>query len=216
MYTIKKYANGRFYDTETKNYITRDQISDLMSSQKKFEIVETKTGKDITQEVTSQIKAKEAKAGKQKAKTKSKKTTPKKSKQDAASFIVQLFRKGGDTLTDYGKKYASMWQEMLTLSKEEIDKVVNVLVKDNKISEFEAKKLKTEIIKYRDNIQSWITKNIDHRINEVLDRMNLANRDQVLELTTKIKSLNNKISKLEKSKSASGTKKKTASKSAKK
>ncbi len=216
MYTIKKYANGRFYDTETKNYITRDQISDLMSSQKKFEIIETKTGKDITQEVTSQIKAKEDKAGKQKAKTKTKKTAPKKSKQDDASFIVQLFRKGGDTLTDYGKKYASMWQEMLTLSKEEIDKVVNVLVKDNKISEFEAKKLKTEIIKYRDNIQSWITKNIDHRINEVLNRMNLANRDQVLELTTKIKSLNNKISKLEKSKSTSGTKKTTASKSAKK
>lgn len=216
MYTIKKYANGRFYDTETKNYITRDQISDLMSSKKKFEIIETKSGKDITQEVTSQIKAKEAKAGKQKTKSKSKKTASKKSKPDAASFIVQLFRKGGDTLTDYGKKYASMWQEMLTLSKEEIDKVVNVLVKDNKISEFEAKKLKTEIIKYRDNIQSWITKNIDHRINEVLNRMNLANRDQVLELTTKIKSLNNKISKLEKSKSASGTKKKTASKSAKK
>jgi polyhydroxyalkanoate synthesis regulator phasin len=94
--------------------------------------------------------------------------------------------------------------------------VVNVLVKDNKISDIEAKKLKTEIIKYRDNIQSWITKNIDHRINEVLNRMNLANRDQVLELTTKIKSLNNKITKLEKSKSTSGTKKATASKTAKK
>lgn len=214
MYTIKKYANGRFYDTETKNYITRGRISDLMSSQKKFEIIETKSGKDITREVTSQIQAKEAKAGKQK--TKSKKTAPKKSRQDAAGFIVQLFRKGGDTLTDYGKKYASMWQEMLTLSKEEIDKVVNVLVTDNKISEFEAKKLKMEIVKYRDNIQSWITKNIDHRINEVLNRMNLANRDQVLELTTKIKSLNDKISKLEKSKSASGKKKTTASKSAKK
>jgi len=33
-----------------------------MNSKKKFEIVETKSGKDITQEVTSQIKAKEAKA----------------------------------------------------------------------------------------------------------------------------------------------------------
>ena len=102
-----------------------------------------------------------------------------------------------------------MWQEMLTLSKEEIDKVVNMLVKDKKISEFEAKKLKTEILKYRDSIQSWITKNIDHRINEILGRMNLANRDQVLDLTAKIKSLNSKISKLEKSKSTAGAKKAT-------
>jgi len=214
MYTIKKYANGRFYDTETKNYITRDQISELMSSKKKIEIIETKSGKDITKEVTSQIESKTSKTGKQK--TKPKKTAAKKTKQDAASFIVQLFRKGGDTLSDYGKKYASMWQEMLTLSKEEVDKVVNMLVKDNKISEFEAKKLKTEILKYRDNIQSWITKNIDHRINEVLNRMNLANRDQVLELTAKIKSLNTKISKLEKSKSSAKSKKAAAPKKAKK
>ena len=209
MYTIKKYANGRFYDTETKNYITRDQIAELINSKKKIEILETKSGKDITSDVTSQIQSKAATAGKRKAPKKTSKKTSKKAKQDTANFIVGLFRKGGDTLSDYGKKYASMWQEMLTLSKEEIDKVVNMLVKDKKISEFEAKKLKTEILKYRDSIQSWITKNIDHRINEILGRMNLANRDQVLDLTAKIKSLNSKISKLEKSKSTAGAKKAT-------
>ncbi len=218
MYTIKKYANGRFYDTVIKNYITRSQISELIRSRKKIEIVDTKSGTDITKEVVSQIKAKEAKSGKQKPKSKA---ASKKTKKDSGSYILQLFRKGGDTLSDYGKKYASMWQEMLTMSKDEIDKIVNLLVKDNKISEFEATKLKKEILKYRNNIQSWITKNIDHRINEVLDKMNLANRDQVVALTTKIKSLNNKISKLEKIKSSAkpvkATSKKTsASKKAKK
>ncbi len=198
MYTIKKYANGRFYDTVTKNYITRSQISELMRSKKDIEIVDTQSGKNITSDIVSQIKAKDAKSGK--AKPKAKKAASKKKKDESASFIVQLFRKGGDTLSDYGKKYASMWQEMLTMSKEEVDKVVNLLVKDNKISEFEATKLKKEILKYRDNIQSWITKNIDHRINEVLNRMNLASRDQVLELTAKIGDLNNKIVKLEKAK----------------
>ncbi len=212
MYTIKKYANGRFYDTVTKNYITRSQISELIRSKKKIEIIDTKSGTDITKEVVSQIKAKEAKSGKQKPKAK--KTAAAKKKQEPASFIVQLFRKGGDTLSDYGKKYSSMWQEMLTMSKEEVDKVVNLLVKDNKISEFEAKKLKKEILKYRDNIQSWITNNIDHRINEVLNKMNLANRDQVLDLTTKIKSLNNKITKLEKAKTSATPKKAAASKKA--
>ncbi len=218
MYTIKKYANGRFYDTVIKNYITRSQISELIRSRKKIEIVDTKSGTDITKEVVSQIKAKEAKSGKQKPKSKA---ASKKTKKDSASYIVQLFRKGGDTLSDYGKKYASMWQEMLTMSKDEIDKIVNLLVKDNKISEFEATKLKKEILKYRNNIQSWITKNIDHRINEVLDKMNLANRDQVVALTTKIKSLNNKILKLEKIKNLAKSvkptpKKKSASKKAKK
>ncbi len=218
MYTIKKYANGRFYDTVTKNYITRSQISELIRSKKKFEIIDTKSGTDITKEIVSQIKTKEGKTGKQKPKSKA---AGEKTKQDSANFIVQLFRKGGDTLSDYGKKYASMWQEMLTMSKDEVDKVVNLLVKDNRISEFEAAKLKKEILKYRDNIQNWITKNIDHRINDILDKMNLANRDQVLDLTSKIKSLNSKISKLEKAKSPAKSGKKapkkvSASKKAKK
>jgi len=204
MYTIKKYANGRFYDTVTKNYITRSQISKLMQSKKKIEIVDTKTGKNITSQVVSQIKAKTQKASKQKPKAKAKK-----GKKDSANIFVQLLRKGGDTLSDYSKKYASMWQEMLTMSKEEVEKLLNLLVKDNKISELEAKKLKKEILKYRDNIQKWITKNIDQRVNDVLNKMNLANRDQVLDLTKKIKSLNAKILKLEKVK-------KTATKKSKK
>ncbi len=195
MYTIKKYANGRFYDTVTKNYITRSQISKLMKSKKKIEIVDTKSGKKITAQVVSQINAKAAKASRQKPKAKAKK-----GKKDSANIFVQLLRKGGDTLSDYSKKYASMWQEMLTMSKEEVEKLLNMLVKDNKISELEAKKLRKEILKYRDNIQKWITKNIDQRVNEVLNKMNLANRDQVLALTKKIKSLNAKIVKLEKTK----------------
>lgn len=205
MYTIKKYANGRFYDTVTKNYITRSQIPQLMRSQKDVEVVDTKTGKAITAEIVSQMQTKESKAAKKKPAAK--KAASKKTKQEPGGFIVQLFRKGGDTLADYGKKYASMWQELLTMSKEEIDKVVNLLVKDKKITEIEAKKLKKEILKYRDNIQSWITKNIDHRINDVLNRMNLANRDQVVDLTAKIDDLNKKLAKLEKEKSAAKTKK---------
>ena len=205
MYTIKKYANGRFYDTVTKNYITRSQIPELMRSQKDVEVVDTKSGKDISAEIVSQMKTKKTKAAKQKPKAK--KAATRKTKPESGGFIVQLFRKGGDMLSDYGKKYASMWQELLTMSKEEIEKVVNLLVKDKKISEIEAKKLKKEILKYRDSIQSWITKNIDHRINDVLNRMNLANREQVLDLTAKIDFLNKKLAKLEKEKSAPKTKK---------
>lgn len=199
MYMIKKYANGRFYDTVEKNYITRSQISDLVGAKKKIEIIDTKTGADITSDILSQLTSKKEKPGKKKvaAKTKTRKTA-----QDSANFLVQLFRKGENTLSDLGKKGASIWQDILTMSKEEIEKVINLLVKDKKISEFEAKKLKVEVLKYRDNVQKWVSKHIDGRINEVLDKMNLANRDQIIDLTNKITTLNNKIAKLEKSKPA--------------
>jgi polyhydroxyalkanoate synthesis regulator protein len=205
MYTIKKYANGRFYDTVAKNYITRPQISGLAKAGKKLKIVNTTTGKDITAEILSKMKTKEKKQSAKAAKTGAKKAT-------AGGVLTQFLRKSGDALFDYGKKYASMWQNLMTMSRDEIDKLINLLVKDNKLSEIEADKLKKEIQRYRDNIQKWFTKNVDRRINEILGKMNLANRDQIVKLTSKIEGLNKKILQVEKLKSLVKPKKKAASK----
>jgi polyhydroxyalkanoate synthesis regulator phasin len=205
MYTIKKYANGRFYDTVAKNYITRPQISELVSSGKKISIINTTTGKNITADILSQMKTKAKKQASRSSKTGGKKAS-------AGGALAQFLRKSGDALFDYGKKYASMWQNLMTMSREEIDKLINLLVKDNKLSELEADKLKKEIQRYRDNIQKWFTKNVDRRINEILGKMNLANRDQIVKLTSKIEGLNKKILQIEKLKGLLKPKKKAASK----
>ncbi len=189
MYQIKRYANGRFYDTVAKNYITRAQIAKLLRTKKDVVIYDTKAKKDITKDIVAQIEAK--KKSKQKRK-------PARKKEDALSGFTALFRKGGDALFDYGKKYASMWQNLVTLSKDEIDRVIGMLVRDKKISEADGSRLKAEIEKYRESVQRWIIRNIDNRVNEILNRMNLASRDQILELTAKIDELNKKISSLEK------------------
>ncbi len=195
MYQIKRYANGRFYDTVEKNYVTRVQIAKLLGAGKKIKIIDTRTEADITNKIVSEIKAKKQTQSKSKKAPKGKKPV-----DDTTGMLVQLFRKGGDALFDYGKRYASMWQNMVTMSRDEVDRLINMLVKDNKLSELEASKLKKEIDRYRSNIQGWITRNIDNRLNEVLNRMNLANRDQILELTGKIEDLNKRINRLGKEK----------------
>lgn len=203
MYEIKRYANGRFYDTVTKNYITRQQLADLITEGKKLKIVETKTGKDITDTIVSQVKAKQGKkagAARKKTAGKGAKKGAAAKKSDTSNVFMQLVRKSGDALFDYGKRYASMWQNLVTMSRDEIDRLVNMLIRENKITETEGRKLVSEIERYRDNVQDWITRNIDQRVNEVLGRMNLANRDQVVELTKKVEQLNKKITSLEKSK----------------
>ena len=199
MYQIKRYANGRFYDTVEKNYVTREQISKLLGAGKKIAIIDTRTEADITDKIVSQIKTKKQNQSKNQKKAKKRG----KSTEDTTGMLVQLFRKGGDAIFDYGKRYASMWQNMVTMSRDEVDKLVNMLVKDNKLSELEGSKLKKEIDRYRNNVQGWITRNIDNRLNEVLNRMNLANRDQILELTGKIEDLNKRINRLGKEKKRS-------------
>lgn len=52
---IKKYANRRLYDTSTSSYVTLDHLSDLVRKEVDFEVVDAKSGEDLTRQVLTQI-----------------------------------------------------------------------------------------------------------------------------------------------------------------
>lgn len=53
--TIKKYANRRLYDTSASRYVTLDHLRDLVKENAEFEVVDAKTGEDLTRGVLAQI-----------------------------------------------------------------------------------------------------------------------------------------------------------------
>ena len=53
--TIKKYANRRLYDTESSSYITLDRLAEMVREGREFEVVDAKSGEDITRQVLTQI-----------------------------------------------------------------------------------------------------------------------------------------------------------------
>ena len=53
--TIKKYANRRLYDTESSTYINLDRLAQMVRDGREFEVVDAKTGEDITRQVLTQI-----------------------------------------------------------------------------------------------------------------------------------------------------------------
>lgn len=52
---IKKYANRRLYDTSTSQYVTLDHLRDLVKNDTDFQVVDAKTGEDLTRGVLAQI-----------------------------------------------------------------------------------------------------------------------------------------------------------------
>ncbi|MEO9167948.1 MAG: polyhydroxyalkanoate synthesis repressor PhaR [Aestuariivirga sp.] len=52
---IKKYANRRLYNTATSTYVTLDDLSLMVKSGQNFQVVDAKTGEDITRSVLTQI-----------------------------------------------------------------------------------------------------------------------------------------------------------------
>jgi polyhydroxyalkanoate synthesis repressor PhaR len=61
--TIKKYANRRLYDTESSAYITLDRLAQMVREGREFEVVDAKTGDDITRQVLTQIIVEEESRG---------------------------------------------------------------------------------------------------------------------------------------------------------
>ncbi len=53
--TIKKYANRRLYDTDSSSYITLDKLAGMIRDGRDFEVIDAKSGEDITHQVLTQI-----------------------------------------------------------------------------------------------------------------------------------------------------------------
>lgn len=60
---IKKYANRRLYNTRSSKYITLDYLAELTRKDVQFQVLDAKTGEDITHSVLTQIIMEEENAG---------------------------------------------------------------------------------------------------------------------------------------------------------
>ncbi|MGE5490389.1 MAG: polyhydroxyalkanoate synthesis repressor PhaR [Actinomycetota bacterium] len=52
---IKKYPNRRLYDTKTSAYITLDDVKELVLKYESFQVVDAKSGEDLTRSILLQI-----------------------------------------------------------------------------------------------------------------------------------------------------------------
>lgn len=52
---IKKYANRRLYNTETSTYITQADLAGIIRLGRNVEVVDAKTGEDLTRQTLAQI-----------------------------------------------------------------------------------------------------------------------------------------------------------------
>jgi polyhydroxyalkanoate synthesis repressor PhaR len=60
---IKKYPNRRLYDTQTSTYITLADVKQLVHDQEEFQVVDAKSGDDLTRQILLQIILEEEQSG---------------------------------------------------------------------------------------------------------------------------------------------------------
>lgn len=60
MLTLKRYANGRFYDPAAKAYVKKEELARRLKKGEKIRIVQSKTDAEVTDEVIAQLGVKVA------------------------------------------------------------------------------------------------------------------------------------------------------------
>ncbi|HCY87544.1 MAG TPA: hypothetical protein DHV36_20590 [Desulfobacteraceae bacterium] len=178
MHRIKKYANRKLYDTTDKKYVSRKRLSELIRKGEDIVIIDNETGEDLTASIVSGLIA--ANSGKSGGKV-------------SSGILIQLFRKGGNAVTDYAKRYVSLWQKSLTLAEDEIDTMVKTLVRNKELTRAEGNRLKKEILGFTASVKDWISDIIDARLKEVISAANLASKDNFDDLHARVQTLEEKL-----------------------
>jgi len=87
---LKKYTNRRLYDTEKSNYVTLDDVTDAIRSGRQIQVLDAKTGEDVTSAILTQIVLEEAR--------KKKFLLP-------PPLLYLMIRYGENILTEFFEKY---------------------------------------------------------------------------------------------------------------
>lgn len=89
--TVKKYSNRRLYDTAESRYITLDELAEKIRAGARVEVVDAKSGDDLTQATLAQIILESRRAAR---------LLP-------VPLLVQLIRMGDDALSEFFSSYMS-------------------------------------------------------------------------------------------------------------
>jgi len=96
---IKKYANRRLYNTQTSSYVTLDHLCEMVKAGTEFQVLDARTGDDITRSVLTQIIFEEE--------TKGHNLLP-------IRFLRQLIRLYGDSMQAFVPGYLDLSMESFT------------------------------------------------------------------------------------------------------
>jgi polyhydroxyalkanoate synthesis repressor PhaR len=130
MPVIKRYPNRKLYDTAAKQYITLGGMAALIREGEDVTVIDHATGEDLTALTLSQVIFEQQK---------------KHSGFLPYSVLTGLIQAGGDTLTNLRRSLSSS----LGLSRyvdEEIERRIQVLVAQGKLSEEEGERLRAELV----------------------------------------------------------------------
>lgn len=130
MPVIKRYSNRKLYDTETKRYVTLEDLADFIRRGDDVRVVDYSTGEDLTSQTLLQVVFEEER---------------KIGGLLPQVFLTRLIRSGGETLSALRSRLVSM--DPFQTVDEEIRRRLQTLVEQSLLEEDEASRIEDLLVR---------------------------------------------------------------------
>jgi polyhydroxyalkanoate synthesis repressor PhaR len=181
MPVIKRYPNRKLYDTQAKQYITLDGISELIRENQEVQVVDNVTGEDITALTLSQIIWEQEK------------------KQGGflpRSVLAGIIQASGNRLNALQRNLLAS-KGFIHEVDEEIKRRINYLVQQGELLESEGHKLIEKLLSQnQDNERTQVI--IDQQIESILSERNIPTREEISQLSQQLEALAEKLDDMKK------------------
>ncbi len=176
MPVIKRYPNRKLYDTDAKRYITLDGIAELIRNGEEVIVIDHQTEEDLTAVTLTQIIFEQEK---------------KKGGFLPTSVLTGLVQSGGSTLNSLRRSLSSPL-DLLHGFDDEIERRLQILVKQGEIARDEALRLRDKLLALssRGNAETPDPESSEDReLAEALARHDVPTRDEVMQLNAQLEQL---------------------------
>lgn len=185
MRVIKRYPNRKLYDTSARQYVTLMAIRELVGQGELVQVVDSRTGKDVTKGALSKIVLeKEMENGG---------SLP-------TSFLTDMIKKSSRTVMGYLKKSWEAGTEAAHWAGEEVDRSVKGLVKMGKMTVAEADTLKNDLTaKVRARLaeqEAMIERAVRTSFEKALHTINLPTKGDLDEVRTRLNKMEARLESL--------------------
>jgi polyhydroxyalkanoate synthesis repressor PhaR len=175
---IKRYANRKLYDTENSHYVGLLDILKLVREGEDIEVVDSRTGEDLTSVTLAQAMTEEEKSGGSKL---------------PLDVLKELIKRGSESLDEIMRVSRLARKGAVQMAEESASKYYEKLVDRGEMSEDEARgflrKLSSSVTKQRRLLEG----RIDARVKAYVKAMDLPSRSDFGEIAEKVDSIVDKL-----------------------
>lgn len=188
---IKRYSNRRLYDMTDRRTITHKELKEILSAGEAVQIVENKSGRDVTVETLSRVLAGES-SGWANSKVELKN-------------LCELITEGGTVSMSILRNTVLASIGAFNLTKKKAEEVVDQLIKSGDLSKSERKQAVMELLEKADKsteeFRAKITRQaskVGAEVQNAVEKLKVAKKDDLDALNKKVDKLVKAMAKLDK------------------